>query len=144
MDAVDHFSGGGGAAYVAGGNEEGRGQAGGGYSKADGHLLHGAGDAAGGAGLLLVGVGVDQGVHAGVLERGEGSIEEGEEDDRPDGGVEADGREEQEKQAEDEGVRDEDPAVAEGGEEAGHEGFHAHGGDGLRHDEEAGLDGGEA
>ena len=144
VDAVDHFGGGGGSADVAGGDEESGGEAGGGYSEADGHLLHGAGDGTGGAGLLLVGVGVDQGVHAGVLQRGEGSVEEGEKDDRPDVGMESDGSEEEQQDAEDEGIRDEHPAVADGGEQAGHEGFHAHRGKGLGHDEQAGLDRGEA
>ena len=127
VDAVDHFGGGGGAADVAGGDEEGRGEAGGGYSKADGHLLHGAGDGAGGAGLLLVGVGVDQGVHAGVLQRGEGSVEEGQEHDHPDGVCRPMVAKSRSSRPRTERVRDQDPAVADGGEQAGHKGFHAHG-----------------
>ena len=92
VDAVDHR---GGVGVEAVGDEEGGGQAGGGDAEADRHLLHGAGDGAGGAGLLFGDVGVDQGVHAGVLQRREGSVAEGLQHNQPDRRGEADGREQQ-------------------------------------------------
>ena len=126
------------------GDEEGGGEAGGGDSEGDGHLLAGAGDGAGGAGLLLGGVGVDQGVHAGVLEGGETSVEEAQREDEPERGVLANGREGHQQEADKDGVRDEDIAVAEVADDAGGGGLDGHRAESLRHDEQAGLHGGIA
>ena len=59
---------------TAGGQEERGDQRRGRNAEADGHLLHGASDGAGGAGLFFIDLGIDQRVHAGVLQRREESV----------------------------------------------------------------------
>ena len=53
----------------------------------------------------------------------------------------ADGGEEHDDEADADGVREQHGAVAEALEDARHEDLEGHGRDGLRHDEQAGLDG---
>jgi len=74
VDAADHRDR---VCAQAAGNEEGRGKAGRSDTEADRHLLHGAGDGTGGAGLLIVDIGINQRVHAGILQGGEGAVTEG-------------------------------------------------------------------
>src|SRR5271155_4056128 len=84
MDAVDHLG-------LVGadtiGNEKRGGQAGGSDAKTDGHLLHGAGDGTGVACLRIGDIGIYERVHAGVLQRSEGAVAEGLQDNHPNGRV---------------------------------------------------------
>jgi len=114
------------------------------HAETDRHLLHGAGDGTGAARLLLGDFGVDQSVHAGVLQRSEESVGEHFRHDQPHRRALADGCEEQDQQADDQGVRDEHGTVSEGCKNARHRQLEAHGGDGLGHHEKAGLDGRES
>lgn len=136
VNAVNHDAG-----VLAGscGNEDGGSDAGDGDAEADGELLRRAGDGAGHAGVLVRDVGIGERVHAGVLERGEGSVAEREQHDEPDGRVSSDGGEEAEEDSNDDGVGDENGAVADAADKLDHEHLQAHGGESLRHDEQTGL-----
>ena len=95
VNAVNHF---GGAGVETVGDEEGGGERGGGDTKTHGHLLHGAGDGAGAAGLFGCDVGVNQRVHARVLQRGEEAIAKRLHDDEPSRRVSADSGEQHDHQ----------------------------------------------
>ena len=79
MEAVNHLRRGAGM-----GNEQGRGESGCGHAEGDGELLHRAGDRAAVTGLRFREVRIGQGVHAGVLHRGENAVGEGLKHDQPD------------------------------------------------------------
>ena len=136
VNAADHDAG-----VQAGrrGNEDGSSEPGDGDSEADGELLRRAGDGTGHAGVLVWDVGIGERVHAGVLERGEGSVTEREQHDEPDGRVSSDGGEEAEEDSNDDGVGDENGAVADAADELDHDHLQAHGGESLRHDQQTGL-----
>jgi len=101
--------------------------------------LHGARDAAGAAGLFLGDVGVHEGVHARELQRGEEPKYERLRDDEPDRCAHADGREQDNEQTEDDGVGNQYGTVAKAPQNGRHRHLQAHGGHGLGHHEEAGL-----
>src|SRR5579863_1915335 len=140
VNAVNHFRR---AGMSAVGNENRGGERGRGDAEAHGQLLERAGDGARAAGLIFFDVCVNQGVHAGVLERGEKTVAEKLEKDQPERGIRADGRKKDNHQANDDGVGDQHCAVAETREDFGHGHLKAHGRERLRHHHEAGLDGRE-
>ena len=126
---------------MAGGNEQCGGEPSRRYAEADGHLLHRAGDGAGVARLFFADVCISQSIHAGVLQRAEGPITKRLQHDQPNGRAEPDGSEEQQKQAEDDGIRHQHPAEANPGQNLRHEELGAHGGNRLGRNQQAGFDG---
>ena len=140
MEAVDHFERGGRGARR---DEQGRGEPGGGYAEADGKLLHGAGDGTAVARLRFGEVGVSQSVHAGVLHRSENSVHEGLKHDDPNGGLDANRGKQKKKQTQDDGIGNEEPAIAQPLQNPSDKGFAAHRAKSLRHDHESRLNGGK-
>ena len=136
VDAVNHFRR---ARMKAIGNEERGDQRRRCDAEADRHLLHGAGDGTRAAGLFLGDVGIDQRVHAGVLQRAEEPEAERLHHDQPDRRAHSDGCEKQNEQTEDHGVRNQYATIAKAGQNSRHGHLQAHGGDRLRHHEQTGL-----
>ena len=99
---------------------------------------------AGGAGLLFIDFGVDQRVHAGVLQRREESVREELNDDQPNRSANADGGKSKNHCADEQRVGYKNGAVAEACENFRHRNFQAHRSDGLRHHQRARLDRREA
>jgi len=139
MNSVNHFKG---AGLGRLGNEENCCETGDRYSKANRHLLHGAGDGAGVAGLRLGDVCVSKRVHAGVLQRGKCTVGECLEHDHPDGCAQTDGPEGHDEKADEDRIGNEHSSISDTVEDARHGQLHSHGPDGLRHDEKSGLNGG--
>ena len=88
-------------------------------------------------------VGIDQRVHAGILQRAEEPVAECQNHDEPNRRAHSDGREKPDEQPENHGVGNQHGAVAEAAQNARHGHLQAHRGDGLRHHEQAGLNGSE-
>ena len=141
MHAVDHLRG---IGVESIRNEQGGRQRRRGDAEAHRHLLQGARDRARHAGLAFRDVGVDESVHAGVLQRGDEPEAESLDHDQPHGRAETDGGEEADEQAEQHRVRQQHPAVAEARQDERHRHLQAHRRQGLRHDQQPRLDRREA
>ena len=113
-------------------------------AKADGHLLHRAGDGARAAGLFFRHVRIDQRVHAGILERGEHPKNKYLRHDEPDRRACANRREGKGHHAEHHGVENQNAAIAEALQNFSQHELQTQRGGRLRHDEQAGLDRREA
>ena len=109
-------------------------------TEADRHLLNGAGDGACHAGVDFSDVGVYERVHTRVLQRGKESEAEGLKHDEPDRRARSDSGEQYKDDANDHRVVDQYPAIAKERENEWHGHFQAHCCEGLRHNQEAGLD----
>ena len=141
VNAVDHFRRRGVAAVW---HEEGHGYGRNRHAKADRHLLGRAGNCAGIACLLLIDVGIGEGVHAGVLERGEETVDEQLEHDQPYRSCGSDGRKEHDLQPDEECIGNQNEAITEMPQDSRHGDLEAHRGQRLRNHKEPGLDRGKA
>ena len=136
VDARHHLQGGGPETI---GHEHRGGQRGHRDAEAHRHLLDGAGDAAAHARVALVEVGVNQSVHARVLQRGDIAERHGLQRDYPDRCRVADYGEEPDDQSHEKGVDAQHAPVAEPGEDRRYGELQADGGQELRHDQQPRL-----
>ncbi len=114
------------------------------HAETDRHLLRRAGNGARAAGLRFGDVGIDQRVHAGVLQRREKAEAEHVQHDQPDRRSSADGGEEQDEHAKHHRVGNQHLPVAKTRKDVRHGQLETHGGERGRHHEQPGLDGGES
>ena len=102
-----------------------------------------AGNGARTAGLRPGDIGINERVHAGVLQRGEEPENEDLDHDEPDRSARADGGKQHDHQAKDDRIGNQYPAITQAPQDARHGYFQTHGGNRLRHHHQTGLNGGE-
>ncbi len=122
------------------GNEQSSGERGRGDAETNGQLLHRAGYGARAARFVFAHIRVSQGIHTGVLQRREEAVDESHDDNEPRGRAEIDRGEQHDHDAEQNGIGDEDRAIAESLQNQRHGQFQAHRGKRLRHDQQSGLE----